>query len=366
MRNRFFLLCSGVWWLLLLAAFALPSSGQQIETQIAGRGVSFELVKNPELTPEAWPAEQVRPTLDTVEVTFKTSDRLSTLLSGNGIRPDGEAYTLFYELNPAITKASNIAAGTKLVLPKLNGGYQLQTKLKGGYFVLITVDPVLKNDLRSNAKVVADSLPAFLALAETRFENTAERPNTLNFVREISTWLQHVRQTLGQRTAPPLRHETLFQLNAEAGQVKALVQKAIAPEGKLSTDDQEQIKLIRDDVRLEIGRWDNIMSGELPVGEPKFKVTITISGNDPGLISTLRVYYVVSGAFRNPPNNPPVVSRPFDGLGSGSSKDLTIKNYKIWAARDGDPGRPLTPITLLEVRQPSSGNQLTQTLSLAP
>ena len=366
MRNRFFLWCGSVWCLVVLAAFARPINGQQIDTQMAGRDVSFELVKKPELTPETWPVEQIQPTLNTVEVTFKTNDRLSTLLTGNGIRPDDEAYTLFYDLNPSIIKAGTITAGTKIVLPKLNGGPQLQAKLSNGYFAMITVDRALKDALKSSAKAVEDSLPAFVALEDARFETTSERSNTINFVREISTWLQHVRQTLGQRTAPPLRHETLFQLNAEAGQVKALVQKAIAPEGKLSAEDQDQIKLIREDVRFEIGRWDNVMSGELPEGEPKFKVTITISGNDSNLISTLRVYYVVSGAFRNPPNNPPVISRPFDGLGSGSSKDLTIKNYKIWAARDGDPGRPLTPVTLLEVRQPSSGNQLAQTLSLVP
>src|SRR5262245_13274394 len=136
MRNRFFFLGAGVWCSMVLSAFALPISGQQIETQTAGRSVSFELVKKAGLTPEPWPSEQVQPTIGTIEVTFKSNDRLSTLLAGNGIRPDAEAYTLFYELNPSIFKAGNITAGAKIVLPKLNGGPQLQAKLSNGYFAI--------------------------------------------------------------------------------------------------------------------------------------------------------------------------------------------------------------------------------------
>jgi hypothetical protein len=97
------------------------------------------------------------------------------------------------------------------------------------------------------------------------------------------------------------------------------------------------------------------MAGELPPGEPRYRVVVEIRGNDQDSIRNLRVYYVVAGLYRSPIVNPPVKSTNFNGLGSGSEALLTVKDYKVWAARDGDPTNPLTPVVDLKVRRLEPG-----------
>lgn len=333
------------------------------EAELAGRLVSVSLIKANDLAPAEWPAESIK--LVTVSVVTRAGDSIVGLLKANGIRPDVEAFTILYDLNPTLTKTDSLPAGLSLTLPQITGGAQLKQKLDSGYIVMLTVDRQIKDDVRSNAAAIEKLAADFALLPPTRFADPARSQITIDAVKQLAIWFTHMQRTFAQRRARPLRRETLVTIQDEAERLRALLEQAQT--GQVSDADATQIRSIQRDIKVEIERWDNVMAGELPAGEPQFKVIVLIRGNNPDLINKLRVYYVVSGSFRDPPSNPPVKSRPFvSNLGSGAWKMLPIKNFKIWAAPDGEPASPATPFTDLEVRQPPTGNEVTIELSLLP
>jgi len=354
---------------ILVAAFivavlsSLPTTAKAItpEVELAGRRVSMELIKS-DLSPAPWPTETV--TLGTQSIVTKAGDKISTLLSDNGIRPDSEAYTIVYDLNPTLEGITGLAPQTALVLPKVTGGAQLSEALAQGSRVMVTVDGSAKAQLRCNAIAINGLSKAFALLGSNRFPDPAKQQETINSVNELASWFQHMRQTFGRRTARPLRQVTLLQTASEADILVMILERSIGSAQAISPADLAQIAAIHKDVKDTMTRWDQTMDGELPPGEPQYTVIVTIRGNDTARIQRLRVYYVLDGLFSDPLTDPPVKSVNFATLGSGAKAILPIKDYKVWAAKDGDPLHPVTPVTDLHVSKPTSGATIPLDLSL--
>jgi hypothetical protein len=351
---------------LLILAFCawlpLSTKADIPETELGGRLVRASLVKANDLTPEEWPSGAIK--LATATVITRAGDSITDLLKANGIRADVEGFTLLYDLNPGLLKPDTLPAGRKLVLPTIVGGAELKQKLGHGYVVMLTVDKQIKDEVRSDAALIEKLAAGFAALPTARFANADRSQATIEAVKQLAIWFEHIQRTFAQRRARPLRRETLLVIKDEAELLRSMLEQSQTEPVSAAT--QEQILAIHNDIKVEIERWDNVMAGELPAGEPQFKVTVIIRGDNADLIKSLRVYCVVNGSFRDPPVNPPVRSRSFDSLGSGSSRMLPIKNFKIWAAQDGNPAIPVTAIKDLEVRQPSNGDEITIELSLRP
>jgi len=355
-------------FLLLIVALTYLSSQIEAappEVELAGRFISLDLVTDDdELTLTAWPSEQV--SLDTDTVIVKKEDNITALLKGRGIRPDAESYTLVYDLNPKLDKVDPLPVGASLRLPKINGGNQLRQELARGRIVMITVDKRLKDKLRSNVEAIASLSPRFAALESSRFVNSGRKQETIKYVQELAAWFEHMQKTFFQRTAKPVRRVTLLQIVDESDILRLIFEQVLAPGQELGREKQEQIQALYKDIVEMIGKWDDVMAGELPSGEPQYKVVVEIRGNDPNKIKSFRVYYVVAGLFRTPIVNPPVRSANFNDLGSGSSATLPIKDYKVWAAQDGDPANPLTPVADLKVRKPATEDPIKLVLSIRP
>ncbi len=191
----------------------------------------------------------------------------------------------------------------------------------------------------------------FIRLRIDRFENDEIKEDLVSNIEDLADWFTHIKRTTEQRTGPPLHQETLFSLHNEAELLKSLLDQMLKSEKKLNVTDSAQISSIHEDLKVEISKYDQVMAGALPDSEPVFEVIVEIKGNDLQKINNLRVYYVANGLYREPLVNPPVDTLGFPGLGSGSVKELPIKNYQIWAAQDGDPLHPVTPPYLLELRK---------------
>jgi hypothetical protein len=348
--------------LLLIVVLTFSSSlliASPPEIELAGRSISMELVTdNDDLTLTAWPNEQVNLVTDTAMI--KKGDNIADLLKARGIRPDAESYTLVYDLNPRLEKVDPLAVGSSITLPKVIGGAQLRQKFASGHIVMITVDKQLKDKLKKNADAVSALSPRFAALKADNFADSSKRQDTIKAVKDLADWFNRIQKSFAERTAKPIRRDTLLQVADESDVLRLILEQVHAPKLKLSRENQGQISAIHEDIKEIIRLWDNKQTGEIPSVERKYRVEVKILGNDPNKIGLLRVYYVIAGKFLT--SSP----TPFNGLGSGSSADLPIKDYKVWAAQDGEPTKPVTPVTDLPVRKIPDGEIIKLDLSIRP
>lgn len=355
-------LWKGYRLVLLISVVLLHSTaveGSEI-AELAGRIVSMKLVRGDKQSHSEWPAESVLLVSSHVEIRSETA--ISRLLETNNIQPDSEAYTLIYDLNPTLEKLDGLAPGTSIYLPKVVGGQEFQKAVANGFRVRLTVDPQIKAELKQHATAISELNIGIGKLGRDRFANPKKREETIAFVRDLAYWFTHISTRYEQHRGRPLRQITLLQIVAEAELLRLILTSTVAPKGKLNAHDQLQIAAIHKDMKEAIRKWDEVMNSGLPPGETQFKVVVNIRGADTSETSTLRIYYVFDGLFRDPPTTPP--ARGFHVLGSGASALLPIKEYKVWASRDGDPGHALTPFTYLKVTRPSSGDTIFLDLSM--
>jgi hypothetical protein len=312
---------------------ALPVAG------IAGRQVSLELVRREDFSPVKWPDENVALTIEDVEI--KDGDIIPELLEARGIVPDNESYTLFYDLNPLVDNLEQVVPHSKYKLPKVTGGQRLDESLKKNCWVLLTVDKDLKAKLKKNSKAMTSLAQRFSKLRRSRFKAPKRSETAKRYIRDLAGWYDHIYKTIAQRKAKPMRKVSLLQIVNEAESLTKLLSKVVKSKRKVRSADYAQIVLIHQDIEAITDRWDERMAGELPLAEPQYEVEVVIRGKNSSAVRNLRVYYVINGYYRAPPTNPPVRSSSFNSLGQRVSETLPVHKYKIWVAKDGEPGNPL-------------------------
>jgi len=234
-----------------------------------------------------------------------------------------------------------LPSGVNLVLPKMTGGNKFQDKLQHGYLVMLTVDSGLRQELARGASDLQDLSAQFASLPSDRFATPSSREEMLSNIKAVAGWFAYVQKTFLQRTGPPLRRQTLAGMRDESVALNSLLSTIVGGQQKVTAGDQDQVNAIYKDIQVQIKKYDNVMAGEPPVSDSQYKVLVTIHGGDAKLIQGLQVYWAYQGLFRKPPKEP-LSSQPFDGVGSGSSVNLTIADYVIWAGR---PGHPFPPVT---------------------
>jgi hypothetical protein len=274
-------------------------------------------------------------------VTSEANANIYDLLVANGIEPDVEAFTVVYDLNPSLMRIDPLPSGVNLVLPKMTGGNKFQDKLQHGYLVMLTVDSGLRQELARGASDLQDLSAQFASLPSDRFATPSSREEMLSNIKAVAGWFAYVQKTFLQRTGPPLRRQTLAGMRDESVALNSLLSTIVGGQQKVTAGDQDQVNAIYKDIQVQIKKYDNVMAGEPPVSDSQYKVLVTIHGGDAKLIQGLQVYWAYQGLFRKPPKEP-LSSQPFDGVGSGSSVNLTIADYVIWAGR---PGHPFPPVT---------------------
>jgi hypothetical protein len=337
-------------------AYSVEAASLTIE--LARRPVALTLVKAEDLSPANWPSGNVKVLVESAQL--EANANIYELLQANGIAPDTEAFTVVYDLNPTLRDLKTLGPQTSLQLPKVVGGSELQAMLHGGYLVMLTVDPKLREELNRRIEVLQQAVGQFTLLPAERFPSTAESESAKNSVKSLGKWYAQIEKSFLRRTGPPLRRESLVQLSSEADRLKSLLEEAVQSNRKLGTADLGQITAIHDDVELEITKYGQVLANEAPKADALYKVVVSITGGDAELIHGLRVYYKNYGLYHEPPGEE---SDPFRNPGSGASELLRVQNYMIWAARDGDPAHPLTKL-LVKVR-PWDPEPISVTLSLA-
>jgi hypothetical protein len=306
------------------------------------RSITLTFVNPQDLSPVNWTSHKV--TLVSVPTSITSDNTVYTLLQANAIVPDSEAFTLLYDLNPSLRDIKTLTEGASLQLPKIAGGAELRQLQEKQYLAKLTVDPEIRG--RMNASI--ENLQLVVTSA-----NRVSSPGTEKQLETLAKWYAQIEKSYRRRTGPPLRRETLLQLNSEVAVLNSLLQTALQSKRKLSNDDEAQVGAIYQDLEMVMRAYGQVLANEAPKAEEQCEVTVNIRGDAPSAIGALRVYYTFNGLYREPPLDPPVTSTGFAQLGSGqNARLLAEKNYKIWAASDGDPGHPLTPP--LKLKTPAS------------
>jgi hypothetical protein len=339
--------------LIILIALLIPLKVFAQKTSpvanIAGRQVSLELVKRKDLSPVKWPDENVTLTIDNVEI--KEGEIVPRLLEARGIVPDNESYTLFYDLNPQLDNLEQLNPHSKYKLPKVAGGPLLAESLKKGHLVLLTVDEGLKTELKNNSKAMTSLAQKFSGLGRRRFDEPRTSEAAKRYVKDLAGWYDGISLTITRRKAMPIRRVSLVQMVNEAEALTRILSRAVNSKHKVSPADYEQITLIHQDIGAIADKWIETMGNNLPPAESQYEVEVVIRGKDSSAVRNVRVYYVMNGYYLEPPTNPPVKSSAFPGLGERVSATLSVHNWKIWVARDGEPGKQLVKPMLVWVNK---------------
>jgi hypothetical protein len=315
--------------------------------ELANRSVAMTLVKSTGLSPVAWPDGRFSLAVSPM-VLAPNSNIYSVLLEG-GIVPDAEAFTLVYDLNPDVRSLGSLQSGSLLQLPKIDPAPELLQLKRSGYLVQLAIDAQLREELNEKGDQFQLAAASFKRLPPDRFVVSAKRSDTQQQVETLAKWYAQIKRSYLRHTGPPLRRQTLVQLRDELSVLESLVAKATNEGQKVTETEQDQITAIYKDVEIDMKKYGETLGPAGPQADALVNVVVNIKGQDLAFIQGLRVYYTVNGIFRDPPVNPPVVSYGFKQLGSGKSEALPIKNYRMWAARDGDPSHPLTPPLLVQI-----------------
>jgi len=349
------------WPTPLIFSFCLLHAAdlQRIPTKLGNRTLELGLLRLSDRKLIPWPDDTAR--LATESAPAGPELNVSARLAGNGIEPDVGAYALFYELNPQVTKVAAIPPDAKVVLPKILAGAKLSPILTdGSHLVVLLLDSDIRSELNDQSSRLQTTGQAFGQLPASRFNSAEEQSVVVKQVQDLTRWYEHIARTGRQRKGPPLSRETLQQLRDEAVALSALTKPYINGQTKFATEDRAQLDAIHQDVEREIRRYDDVLSAVVP--DPDLtaccSVVVAIRG-DPNVVDQLRVYYTLNGLFRNPPPGPIPGSTAFTELGSGKSVTLRAKNYKFWAAREGDPDRLITQPVMAPL-QPTTDKQPTR------
>jgi hypothetical protein len=341
--------------IIFLAIIASISAGA-FETETAGRKVDMTFVIADSLAPFNWPQGEV--SLGSALEKITAERDIYTLLQANGLVPDTEALTILYDLNPNLLDASSLPVGYTLQVPKIDGGQEVHDLLGSGRLVLLTVDPELRNELRQTASTLQDVC--------ARFSSSSGEEAFKTQIDTLARWYAEIQKAFYRRTGPPLRRETLLQMNAEALSLIQVLQRIERAGDRPTAYEEKQVAAIYEDLEREMRRYGQSLGAAPAKAERRYDILVNIKGGGPSLTDTLRVYYTYNGIYQDPPVDPPVKSYAFKGLGSGKSERLLLKNYRFWAARDGDSAHPVTPPVLVELVPPGDNSPIVVELSLPP
>jgi hypothetical protein len=325
--------------------------GQSLPSErLAAHDIDLTLVRLSDRALVPWPDGP--PTLRTTAVAWSSPASLADALARNGINPDSHSYLLFYDLNPGIRRPSDIVVGTSVTLPLIVGNPALERMINdGSHIVRVTLDGAMHRRLEQSADRLRNASQHFLDARSAASALSGQ-------VGELRTWITQIAEVDRNRRGPIMRGDSLEQLAAEADAATAIIGRARTAGGALPANDTRQLLAIHADLKLESERFTERLSNAVPVDDDHdcCIVNVTIAGVDKSELAGLRVYYTLNGLYQPPPPLPPGV-RPFSQLGSGTMR-LRAKNYQIWAARDGQPERPVTPALLTAVEETKSPQQV--------
>src|SRR5438552_1432653 len=137
----------------LFFLFVLNATTQEIRrAELAGRLIEMSVVRAEDLSPQAWPQQQM--VLKQISATVTRDTNVYILLQANGIAPDPGAFALVYDLNPGLKDVNALPPDTFLQLPSIAGGEGLKKLLQDRDLVELSVDPEIRQALNQRIEAL--------------------------------------------------------------------------------------------------------------------------------------------------------------------------------------------------------------------
>jgi hypothetical protein len=319
---------------LFIFARATVRAAEPPETTLAGRSVKLDLIQGDTRARIPWPQGEVR--IDTEVVEAGPTLDISHRLYLSGIEADSAAISLLYDLNPEISDLNVLSNVKSLTIPTIVASEEFRRNSPKGALVVLLVDSQLHEAMCDASTNLATFKP-YIASQSDFFVDPTNRMPVNALINDIASWFETICKTRQKRQGPPSSRQSLIDLTDEANALFGIINDVSKGKRHFTSEDGGQIAGIHDDVRREIGRYDDVLSGRLPLpdSKPCCDVSVDIQGADASQLRRLRIYYALVGLFRAPPTGPKRCGG-FLTLGSATQR-LRPKDYAIWVAPDGEP-----------------------------
>jgi hypothetical protein len=252
--------------------------------------------------------------LSTTAVTVASPQEVDSKLRENGIKPDSDAKSLVYSMNPSVNSLQDINSSFALAIPvaqdsndqvKLTVDHSLKESIK------VNTDSIVSSTTNSQAKVFKDR-------------------NALNLTKQSA---QDLTIIATQFEKVPSSRDFLVQTDLDSSTLKTLVKQ-----DSLSADDKLLLQNLREDLTAKKDWFSTDRT------DPVVHVR-TVSSLDGKPVALLTVCYVQALMAATSCDN--TFDEPTKG-DSSTDRRLPVANYFIWAQDTG--GHRKTEQKRLEVR----------------
>jgi hypothetical protein len=250
-----------------------------------------------------------------------SAQSLPGLLEANGIKPDVDALSLIYDLNPNIARFDELPPDTLLILPKLTGPDVLRFALNDNGRAVLRSDAAVGQEalVRENGVRVKALSQTIAETDPKRFKRESDRQKVIIALRNASDALNVIgshRYTVSQRV--------LEQTNREAKALQTLLNTALNTSNKIAVDSatSQQVQDYTDAINAKSQNVQQAGSGSADVE------VHTVKKTDGAEVPQKRV-------FCAPKLDPDAVSKYRDPS-SPTTEALPVgSDYTFWAG-EGD------------------------------
>ncbi len=334
--------------LVIIPLLLCPVVSRAQEANIAGLNISMVLLNQDGSPVRTLTGEDV--TLTVQKFIFRKGDNIRALLTGNGIKADGEAMAIVYRLNPALD-ALSVQPGKEIVLPTIKDGQQLLRGANKGYLIALWLDKELKQDFLRELKELTATAAGISGLKVQQFESANAKDEFVKTTNSIVEKMEAFRDAIMYRTRP-LSSEMIQQMSIEAKQVGFILKNMTKAEQQLTKLDMETVDLIAQDMGIRMQTLEEEKGeGGLSLN-PEVLVKVKILDPTSGMEIHLLEVYAVARAFWNSYDKD---QKRFPHPTPKAERRLPVGNYFIWAISPKDSKQVSDP-TPWEVRRTGEGD----------
>lgn len=280
-------------------------------------------------------------TLEVDEVTVQAGTRIGELLRSRSIKPNGDALSVVYLLNPGVRDVGELAAGTSLMVPALAGD-----RTAPGELVQLSLEPQAKRRLKSMSPQIAGLAAELRGLPGEGVGAPGERDAVLAALDQVMSYLGKVNVVL-EEGAAPFSPELLDQSIDGAEIVRSILDRAVQAGGRLGASEQQAVIDVARDMSLKARNF-NVLLRSRPPSTRWRDVRVVVAVVQPprqAPVPGLRVFYAPQALV-----DEPSAVRSFPELSPQVAKRLIEADYVFWAASPGS-SEPVTERVREEIRR---------------
>jgi hypothetical protein len=264
-------------------------------------------------------------------VTFQSNDKISALLEASGIKPDVNALSLVYDLNPTIDNLKSITPNFPILLPRIEGDIYTQMAMTKGYRVSVAPELSAIHLVKVKEAEIKKVSGDIASLDPKRFPH----PNDKAAISKILERTQNALRILGSNQFA-LSQKVLRQSAVEAEGIRAAVAEAIA--SKEPVGGSLVIAIETNTAALE-AKTDDLSAG----GSAQIRVEVQTRKKKGGKpVNDLRVFYAPEldlsavDKYRDP-TTPTTEALPIGG------------RFTFWAGEGDDSTHPRSDTVTITV-----------------